>query len=82
MLSYVSFEDCTAESKNYLYNQFGNVRQHNGFQEQATEIYNVEYIRLKSICKMEGHPTVQGMKQISEQVLLYLEDYAQSDESA
>lgn len=52
------------------------------YQEQAAEIYNVEYIRLKSICKMEGHPTVQGMKQISEQVLLYLEDYAQSDESA
>ena len=52
------------------------------YQEQAAEIYNVEYIRLKSIRKMQGHPTVQGMKQISEQVLLYLEDYAQSDESA
>lgn len=35
------------------------------YQEQGAGIYDVEYIRLKSIHKMNGHPTIQGMKQIS-----------------
>ena len=35
------------------------------YQEQGAGIYDVEYIRLKSFHKMNGHPTIQGIKQIS-----------------
>lgn len=44
------------------------------YQEQAAKIYHVEYIRLKEIHKMNGHPTIQGMHQIAEQVRQYLEN--------
>ena len=45
------------------------------YQVRAAEIYDVEYIRLEAIHKMNGHPTILGMKQIVEQILSYLEDY-------
>ena len=44
------------------------------YQEQAAKIYHVEYIRLKEIHKMNGHPTIQGMRQIAEQVMQHLEN--------
>ena len=49
------------------------------YQEKAAKFFNVEYIRLAdgAVEKRNAHPTILGMKQISEQVLLYLQDYAQ-----
>ncbi len=44
------------------------------YQEQAAKIYHVEYVRLKEIHKMSGHPTIQGMRQIAEQVRQHLEN--------
>ena len=44
------------------------------YQLQAAEIFKVESIRLESIHKMNGHPTIRGMSQITEQIFSYLED--------
>ncbi len=73
VLSYVSFKDSTAESKNYFIINSEMSDSVMDYQEQAAGIYDVEYIRLESIHKMNGHLTIQGMKQISEQVLAYLD---------
>lgn len=35
----------------------------------ACERYEIEYIELKEIYKISGHPNIHGMKQIREQVL-------------
>ena len=45
------------------------------YQDQAADIYNIEWIRLENIHKMNGHPTIQGMQQITNQVLNYLNGY-------
>lgn len=46
------------------------------YQECAAELYDIEYICLEAIHKMNGHPTICGMKQIVEQIFSYLEDHA------
>lgn len=38
-------------------------------QEEAANIYGVDCIRLQNICKVQGHPNIEGMKQISRQIL-------------
>lgn len=44
------------------------------YQKKAAEIYDIEYFQLEAIHKMNGHPTIQGMNQIAEQIFLYLEN--------
>lgn len=41
---------------------------------EACDHYNVKYILLHDISKTAGHPNVEGMKQIAEQVKLAVED--------
>ena len=41
-------------------------------QYEASVVCNVECIRLNKIHKMHGHPTVQGMRQIANQVKSYI----------
>lgn len=36
--------------------------------------YNIDYIELHDIDKIEGHPTVKGMKEIQDQVLKYIKE--------
>ena len=38
------------------------------------DILDVEYIQLEAIHKMNGHSTIRGMSQITEQIFSYLED--------
>ena len=42
--------------------------------KKACEHFVVEYIALKDISKIEGHPTKEGMTQIKDQILSYLEN--------
>ena len=39
---------------------------------EACEHYDIKSLRLKEIDKVEGHPTILGMKQIKEQILEFL----------
>jgi len=41
--------------------------------KDVCEKYNVEVIQLEEIDKKNGHPTVEGMRQIKEQIMRYLE---------
>ena len=42
--------------------------------KKACEHFAVEYIALRDISKNEGHPTKEGMTQIKDQILSYLEN--------
>lgn len=42
--------------------------------KKACEHFAVEYIALRDISKIEGHPTKEGMTQIKDQILSYLEN--------
>lgn len=46
------------------------------YQYQAADLYDIEWIRLENIQKTNGHPTIQGMQQIAEQVLDHLKNTA------
>ena len=43
------------------------------YQIQAAKVYGLEYIQLENIIKVNGHPTTDGMAQIEEQILAYLD---------
>lgn len=45
------------------------------YQEKASDVYDVEFIRLHAIHKMNGHPTIKGMNQIAEQIIQYLSKF-------
>lgn len=41
------------------------------YQKKSAEIYDIEYIQLEAIHKMNGHPTIQGMGQIADRIAQY-----------
>lgn len=44
------------------------------YQRQACSLYGIEAIQLQAIHKMNGHPSVSGMKQICRQILKHLSE--------